>query len=344
MLKWYEQVDENSDVIISSRIRLARNFEKYPFSPKLKAEQAKQMVEEAIHSIHEIKELSPYELCQYKLSELTDNDKLAFVEKHVISPLFADKKQEAGVLLSKDQCISIMINEEDHIRIQCLTGLMDMKKVFKKANEIDDFIYDKLKFAYDEQYGYLTACPTNVGTGLRASYMVFLPALTSSKKMNKLVAEVSKYGVTIRGLYGEGSKSLGSIYQISNQKTLGISENDIIDNLNNIVVQVMKQERKNREQLLMSNYNQIEDQIFRSYGILKYAKQINSNDAMTLLAQIKFGIDSKIIQIKGDYNIHHMMMNIQPGNLQRIVGKNVGSIERDRYRAEYINNHLPDII
>ena len=266
------------------------------------------------------------------------------VERHIVSPLLAEKKQATGLILSEDETVSIMINEADHGRIQAIVGGMNLEQAYEEADKTDDIAYEKLHFAYDEKYGYLTACPTNAGTGMRASFMVFLPALSSARMIQKLIEEVGKYGVTIRGIYGEGTKSLGNIYQISNQKTLGNSEREIIDNLNRIVMQVVKQERKRREYMLSVNSDDIQDQVYRSYGVLRYARQISSNDAMTLLSQLKFGLDSGLIKFDREFNIHKLMMGVQPGSLQWSLGKNVGSITRDQARAEYIRKELPTII
>jgi protein arginine kinase len=237
-----------------------------------------------------------------------------------------------------------MINEEDHVRIQAIVGGMNLERAHLEADRIDDIAYEKLHFAYDEKYGYLTSCPTNAGTGIRASCMVFLPALSSARMIQKLIEEVGKYGVTIRGIYGEGTKSLGSIYQISNQKTMGNSESEIIENLKRIVFQVVKQERKRREYMLSVNADEIEDQVYRSFGVLKYARQISSEDAMTLLSQLKFGKDCGLIKFDREFNIHKLMMGVQPGSLQWTLGKNVGSLTRDQARAEYIRKELPKII
>lgn len=344
MLKWYEQKDENSDVIISSRIRLARNLESYPFSARLLDKDAKELVSEVMDQIKSIKMIESNDFSYSKLKDLTDISRLSMVERHTVSPLLANKKQDTGLVLSSDESISIMINEEDHIRIQCLSGGMNIQSVFDKANELDDLLYEKIPFAFNEKYGYLTSCPTNVGTGLRASYMVFLPALSVSGMVSKLAEEVGKFGITIRGMYGEGSKSLGHLFQVSNQKTLGNSEVGIIDNLNHIVIRIMEQERQYRTLLLYKNYNEIEDQIFRSYGILKHAKQINTSDAMMLLSQFKVGIDTQVIKIDEKINIYSMMMDIQPASIQYLTGKSAGRIVRDRERAKYLNDHLPNIV
>lgn len=344
MLKWYEQIASDSDVVISSRIRLARNLDNYLFSSKLQEEQAIALVNEVKEITASLSEREDRKFYACNISTLSDIDKTAMVERHIVSPLLAEKNQTTGLILSEDETISIMINEEDHVRIQAIVGGMNLEQAFDEANRIDDIADDRLHFAYDEKYGYLTACPTNSGTGMRASCMVFLPALSSAAMIQKLIEEVGKYGVTIRGIYGEGTKSLGSIYQISNQKTLGISEREIIDNLNRIVTQVVKQERKRREYMLSVNSDELEDQIFRSYGVLRYARQISSDDAMSLLSQLKFGADCGLVHFEREFNIHKLMMGVQPGSLQWTLGKNVGSITRDQSRAEYIRKELPTII
>ena len=344
MLKWYEQIVPDTDVVISSRIRLARNLEGYPFSAKMEEEHAIPLVNEVkgITSALAEKDKRKYYSCN--ISTLSDIDKQAMVERHIVSPLLAEKQQSTGLILSEDETVSIMINEEDHVRIQTIVGGMNLERAYEEADRIDDIAYEKLHFAFDDKYGYLTACPTNAGTGMRASCMVFLPALSSARMIPKLIEEVGKYGVTIRGIYGEGTKSLGSIYQISNQKTMGQSEREIIDNLNRIVAQVVKQERKRREYMLSVSTDEIEDQVYRSYGVLKYARQITSEDAMALLSQLKFGMDCDLIKFERDFNVHKLMMGVQPGSLQWTIGKNVGSKSRDQSRAEYIRKELPTMI
>lgn len=344
MLKWYEQMAPDSDVVISSRVRLARNLETFPFSSKITEEQAVDLVNEVKGITSELSEQDHRKFYSCNISTLTDIDKSAMVERHIVSPLLAEKEQTTGLILSEDETCSIMINEEDHVRIQAIIGGMNLEQAYAEADSVDNIAYDKLNFAYDEKYGYLTSCPTNAGTGMRASCMVFLPALGAARMMQKLIEEVGKYGVTIRGIYGEGTKSLGSIYQISNQKTMGISESEIIENLNRIVSQVVKQERKRREYMLSVNTDEIEDQVFRSYGVLKYARQISSDDAMTLLSQIKFGMDCGLMKFEREFNVHKLMMGVQPGSLQWILGKNFGSVTRDQSRAEYIRKELPTII
>ena len=344
MLKWYEEIVPDGDVVISSRVRLARNLEDFKFSPLLVEAEAVKLVDRVKSITTSLAEQDKRKYYSCNIQTLSDIDKAAMVERHIVSPLLAEKEQTTGLILSEDETVSIMINEEDHVRIQAIVAGMNIEGAYEIANRIDDIAYEQLKFAYDEKYGYMTSCPTNSGTGMRASCMVFLPALSAARMIQKLFEEVGRYGVTIRGIYGEGTKSLGSIYQISNQKTLGNSELEIIDNLKRIVDQVVKQERKRREYMLSLNSDEIEDQVYRAYGVLKYARNISSDDAMTLLSQLKFGLDCGLIKFDKEFNIHKMMMGVQPGSLQWTIGKNVGSIARDRARAEYIRKELPTII
>lgn len=343
MHKWYKDAGKNNDVVISSRVRLARNLKAFPFSVKLKDNQAVELVESirGASQILEVKCDKKFYSCN--VDALMEAEKTAMMERHIISPLLIAKKQRTGLILSEDEKISIMINEEDHIRIQSITGGMNIKEAFDNANFADDITSQLFEYAYHEKYGYLSSCPTNVGTGLRASYMMFLPALTVAGKIAKLAEELGQYGITLRGTYGEASKSLGSLYQISNQKTLGGTEKDIIEGLNRVVEQVMKQERRQREYILTHSYDEFEDKVHRSYGVLKYAKQLSSADAMTLLAQIKLGNDMGLIQFEEAYNIHELMMEIQPGNLQCLLDKSLGSVKRDKFRADYIRKKLPNL-
>jgi len=344
MNKWYENVDDTSDIFISSRIRFARNLKEFNFPPKLTDEAADAMVAKVKGVLPKLQENDPakrYYGCD--LNELSELDRNAMVEKHIISPEFAEKRQHTGLIMSEDESVSIMINEEDHIRIQVVRSGMNLEDALKQANAIDDLLSDELAYAFHEKFGYLAACPTNVGTGLRASYMVFLPALTTANRMPQLVEEVSKYGITIRGMYGENSKSMGGLYQISNRKTLGYSEQELIENLNRFVAQIVQQEKKRRVYLLSSSYDEVEDKVCRSYGILKYAKSISTSEAMTLLSDVKFGIDAGIIKPLDPTNIFRLMMAVRPSSLQWKLSRNVGKVTRDRMRADYIRNHLPEI-
>ncbi len=375
MKKWYDNPAGNSDLVITSRIRLARNLEKYPFAERLDDARAAELVKalRTMTPVLEEKENLQYYSCN--VNKLSDIERNSMVEWHIVSPMLAKKKQDTGLILSEDESVGIMLNEEDHMRIQSIASGMNMEEAYKAANRIDDYFEDRFEYAYSARYGYMTSCPTNLGTGMRASYMVFLPALTVSEKIDKLADEVQKYGVTIRGIYGEGTKSLGYMYQISNQRTLGRTERDIIENLDQIMSQIMAQERNRRNEIINANYNDIEDKVYRSYGVLKYAKSLTVKDAMILLAQLKFGADTGLVTFKStekardkaltetsvksakedvtqpinnrprgtQTNLHLLMMEIQPASIQKQYGKHLNTAEQNRFRAEHISSRLPEV-
>ena len=343
-MKWYDDSGNNKDVVISSRIRLARNLKNYPFSSKLSNEQASSILEEVNKGIPNLESKLSKKINGYALNSLNDIDKEAMIERHVISPELANKNQKAGLLVSEDEKISVMVNEEDHLRIQSITNGMNIEEAYITANVADDIMSEYLNYAFHEKYGYLTCCPTNLGTGLRASYMLFLPALSISKKITKLAEELSKFGITLRGTYGEGTKTIGHLYQISNQKTLGRTEEEIIAGLNKIVEQVVTQERNQREYIIKNNYHEIQDQIYRSYGVLKYARQLSSDDTLALLSQLKLGVDTNLIKLESTCNVYELMVATQPGNLQNNAKEEFDSSQRDRYRANYIRDNLPELV
>lgn len=343
-MKWYNNDSKKSDVVISSRIRLARNLANYPFSSKLSETQANDLIDEVNKFSPVLEDKLSKKMNTCTLSSVASNEKVALIERHVVSPELVGKKQTTGILVSEDEKISIMINEEDHLRIQSITNGMNLDEAYRVADKVDDTLSENLNYAFHDKYGYLTCCPTNLGTGIRASYMLFLPAICISKGISKLAEDLSKFGVTLRGTYGEGTKTIGYMYQISNQKTLGRTEEEIIVALNNIVDQVVTKERNQREYLIKNNFHQIEDQIHRSYGVLKYARKLSSNDALTLLSQLKLGIDTNLIQLEDRCNIYELMVNTQPGNLQHSAGEELDELQIDRYRAEYIQKNLPERI
>lgn len=343
MLKWFDEKGDYDDVVIATRVRLSRNLTRYPFSTKMSDEDAKKLVDEVTKVGMEGNVLQgKVLLCN--LAEMNETNRIALVERNIITPYMVNRKQSTGLLMNESESANIMINEDDHIRIQTLSGGLRIFDTYKRADAIDDALSDKLDIAFDEKYGYLTTCPTNVGTGLRVSCLLFLPALSAAEKINALVSEISKYGVTLKAFYGDSKESQTGIFQVTNQKTLGCSEQEIIDNLNTIVLQIIKQERVRREYVITRNFYAIEDQVYRSYGILKYTKQIDCKNAVMLLAQIMLGVKTGIIKLKEEENIYKMIMNVQPHVLQATYGKNVGTVARERLRADYINKNLPELI
>ena len=256
---------------------------------------------------------------------------MSLVERHIVSPEFISDRRGKAVLISEDESISIMINEEDHLRIQVLREGLSLKEAAETADRIDTLLSETLTFAYDPEFGYLTQCPTNLGTGMRASVMLHLPALTENGAMPRISSNLSKLGLTIRGTYGEGSKIVGALYQLSNQITLGLSENEAIENLRSITVQLMEEERKARAQ--MSENIAWQDKIDRAAGILKTARVLSSSEFMELLSYIRFGLSTGVLQGVTTEELNALMVNVQPATLMAKAGKQLDQNERDVLRA-----------
>ena len=331
-MNWYLQSGKNSDVVISTRIRLARNLEEYPFPTKFSAEQA----EEILNKIKEITPSIGYGLKFINLKDIDNITRVSLVEKHIISPEFvANKNKSVAILINEEENICMMINEEDHIRLQVFSSGLELENLKNLAVEIEEKLDSMLTFAVHEKYGYLTACPTNVGTAMRASVMVHLPALTMTGNIHKILNAVNSFGMTIRGIYGEGTQSQGDIYQISNNQTLGLTENDIIKNLNTITERVIEQERIARKYLAKNSID-LEDRVYRAYGTLAYATKLSSEECQKLLSYAKLGTDLGIIKELNDSKIAKLYLYNSSANLQKYVGKPLEGYERDIIRPKVI--------
>ena len=277
-----------------------------------------------------------YNLRFFKLKDMDDITKMSLVEKNLISPEFALNKNETGaILINDEENISIMINEEDHLRIQVFSCGLDLENTLNLAIEIDERLGKLLDYATSKKYGYLTSCPSNCGTGLRASVMVHMPALEKTKSIEKVLRAISNFEINIRGIYGENSKSLGDMYQISNKKTLGVTEQDIVKNLKVVVEKIVKQERMARK-FLTKDKIELEDEIYRSYGILSNCRKISSEETLKLLSNVKLGTDLGILREMTDLKVLKMYIYSKPANLQKYLGKQYDAIERDIKRAEVI--------
>ncbi len=337
-MNWYLQNGKDSDVVISSRVRLARNLDKIPF----KTRASKEDMQKVLNKIEEITPSLGYGLKFLKLKDIDDITKLTLIEKHVISPDFAIDKEEIGaILINEEENICIMINEEDHLRLQVFSSGMDLENLKNLIVEIDEKIDGLLDYAFSEQYGYLTACPTNVGTGMRASVMVHLPALTLTGNITKVLNVVNGFGMNIRGIYGEGTQSQGDIYQISNNQSLGITENEIIKNLKTITEKVIEQERLARK-YLAKNQIELEDRVYRAYGTLAFSKKLTSEECRNLMSIIKLGTDLGIIKELNDSKVSKINLYTQVGNLQKYLGKNLDAYERDIKRSEVIKQIISE--
>lgn len=338
---WMRGEGPDSDIVISSRIRLARNEAAIPFpliATESQLEQVIEDVEQVIAQGKVHKELGKLEVL--RMNQLKSLQKRVLVEKHLISPNLAEESSSGAVVLSENESVSIMINEEDHIRIQCLFPGFQLEKAWEQANSIDDWFEIHLDFAFDEKRGYLTSCPTNVGTGLRASVMMHLPALVMTQQMNRMLPAISQLGLVVRGIYGEGSDALGNIFQISNQITLGRSEIEIIEDLANVAKQLIDQERQARQLLLQSSRLRLEDRIYRSYGILSYARTIESKEATQRISDVRLGIDLGLIKGTSAKILNELIVLTQPGFLQQYAGETLSAEQRDERRAKLIRERL----
>ncbi len=330
-MNWYMQSGTDSDVVFSTRIRFARNIKGFRFNLKNKEE-----IEKLENKIKDNLFVIGYGLKFLKLKDMDDITKLSLVEKNIISPEFVANKNDMGaILINDEENICIMINEEDHLRIQVFCPGFDLKNTLNLAIEIDEKIGEVLGYAISPKYGYLTSCPSNCGTGLRTSVMVHLPGLKMTGSIDKVLRAINNFGINIRGMYGENTKSLGDIFQISNEQTLGITEKEITDNVRIIVEKIIKQEREARKYLLKDSIN-IEDKIYRSYGILSNCKKIDSKELLNLLSSIKMGTDLGILDKLNDYKVLKLYILTKPSNLQKYLGEQIDAIDRDIKRADVI--------
>lgn len=337
---WMNEDGPDSDIVLSSRIRLARNVKEFNFPTLFSNEEAKQVIQMINARVGEGDWSHIGKLELLTMNELPSLQKRVLVEKHLISPHLAEDSPFGACLLSESEEISIMINEEDHIRIQCLFPGQQLSEALARANVIDDWLEDKVTYAFDENCGYLTSCPTNIGTGLRASVMMHLPGLILSRQMNRIIPAINQLGLVVRGIYGEGSEALGNIFQISNQITLGKSEEDIVEDLKSVVGQLISQERAARDALVKTSNIQLEDRVFRSLGILANCRIIETKEAANCLSDLRLGIDIGYIDNISKSILSELMILTQPGFLQQYAGGSLRPDERDVRRATLIRERL----
>lgn len=334
MSSWYKEKAPENDIVISSRIRLARNLEKMPFPAKMTPEERRKLNDAVKDAIAGNDDPLLSTLTFISMDDVPQNEIAAMVERHIISPEFAENAAGRALLLSQNESVSVMIGEEDHIRIQVICGGLQPEKAYETAARLDALLCEKLHFAFDSRLGYLTECPTNLGTGLRASVMLHLPVLESNNGISELTNSVAKIGFTVRGMYGEGSKSYASMYQISNQITLGITEQNAIENLKVITMQIVEKERTARENL---NRIRLEDICFRALGVLQNCRLCSSEEMMRLLSSCQLGKSMGILTDE----IHPVSLLIegQPHMLMKKYGA-ADAEERDRYRADFLRESL----
>lgn len=338
MTNWYLENGKESDVVVSSRVRLARNIREYPFESKC----TKKELQEILNKVKDIVPSIGYGLKFLKLRDMDEVTKMSLLEKRVLSPeILLNKNEYGAILINREENICVLLNEEDHIRIQVFSSGLELENSLNFIVEIDEKIGNILDYSYSEKYGFLTTCPTNVGTGLKASVMVHLPALTKTGNINKILQIINNFGMNIRGIYGEGTEAKGDLYQISNKQTLGITEKEIIKNLQVITEKVIEQERLARKYLGKDKIK-LEDSVYRKYGILSNCKKISAEECKELLSSVKLGVDLGIIKELNDAKIQKLLLYTKSANLQKYLGKILDEYEIDIKRAEIIKQIISE--
>lgn len=328
---WYTKFGPSGDIVLSSRVRLARNISHLPFGLKTTEVQQAEVINSCRKALPDLKYID--------FSVLSETERQALSEAHLTSPDMIKNRKKCGILTNDDCTLCIMLNEEDHIRIQSMEPGLNLETCLDRANTIDDVLEKSVEYGFHKDFGYLTCCPSNVGTGMRASVMVHLPALTQSGRMDSIIRSLAKLGMTVRGLYGEGSCAYGNIYQISNQITLGVSEEETIEKLNHLIYDIIEKERTLGQSIYSHDKFRFEDKIMRSYGILSNARILSSSEAANLISDVRWGINLGIIKNTDLEKLSQVFYDTLPATI--VKNHNLSTaLERDLKRAELIGETL----
>lgn len=336
--EWLRGSGPESDIVISSRIRLARNLAEFPFVSRTADQDLEQIEKSLQEAILRIEDRT--KLLYLDLEGLTPIDRQFLVERHLISREHADRRGARAVAIDSGERFSVMINEEDHLRIQVMQSGLALDAAWEQINHIDDMIEEKVTYAFHDRLGYLTACPTNVGTGMRVSVMLHLPALVITRQIDKVFRSLQKISLAVRGLYGEGSQAMGDFYQISNQITLGRSEQDLIKQVGDIVPKIIGYERQARDFLIRESHENLHDRVSRAYGILRTAQTISSEETMHLLSSVRMGVNLGLIEDLEIPTVNDLFIHTQPAHLQKLSGTELETADRNIERARYLRRHL----
>lgn len=331
--KWMCAGGREGDVVISTRVRLARNLSDVPFPGTMNEEQSADVLKRVSQVLQSKDCESGVAWRMTRTAELSGIERLCLVEQHLISPVLANSRSGA-VALSPDASLAIMINEEDHLRIQAILPGLELEQAYELADRYDNLLEANLPYAFHEEYGYLTACPTNAGTGMRASVMIHLPALVSSGHIGRVLAAIGQFGLMARGLYGEGTQATGNVFQISNQVTSGLAEQEILKNLSSVVSQIVSQERALLRRMRTNDRLKLEDKVYRALGTLQNARILSGQEAMSLLSDLRLGVAAGLLRDSTVCPLNELLVNLQPGSLQGAAGRMLSPEERDRARAD----------
>lgn len=340
--EWLKGTGPESDIVISSRIRLARNLADFPFisrTTETDREEIEKTLRTHISSLQESGQF-PKQTLYLDVNELEEVDRQFLVERQLVSRELAESEGARAVVIDPAERFSVMINEEDHLRFQVMHSGLDLGSTWRQINELDDLIEEQATYAFHEKLGYLTACPTNVGTGVRVSVMLHLPALVITRQIEKVFKSLQKINLAVRGLYGEGSQAMGDFYQISNQITLGMTEEELTKKVSDVVPVLIDYERQAREFLVRESHETLHDRVSRAYGILRTAQTISSEETMHLLSSVRMGINLGLISDLEIPTINKLFIHTQPAHLQKLSGIELDKSDRDIERASYLRRHL----
>lgn len=329
---------ESMPIVLMTRIRLARNLADFPFPQYANRKQRGSVFRLCVEALSSLDEMNDGTVLA--MEELTELERSILVERHLVSRELAETENGSGVVIRSDQSAAVMINEEDHLRIQCMMSGFQLDEVWKSTDKLDDSLEARVNYAFSQDIGYLTACPTNVGTGLRASVMMHLPGLVITKSMEKVIRAVNQLGLVVRGWLGEGSEASGSIFQISNQQTLGESESAILQRLSNVLKTISEQEDNARLRLLRTDRSRLLDRIGRAYGVLRNGHLLSSNECMSLLSLIRLGADFNIFPGNTRCIVDRLFIENQPGHVQYLAESELETSARDALRADLIRKEF----
>ena len=338
MMKWYEDPESQEAVLVSGRVRLERNIAGLPFPSRLSADQAEELVKESEHRLLPLLKTQDAGYTFSRLDKMTQGLRGSYREKKILNESLTRITRPSALIINESETGSIILNGEDHFRLQSFGRGQDLAKIYDRVNELDDLVNKEYDYAFDDKYGYLTSFPTNTGTGMRAGVLLHLYTISSNPPFRRMVMEMARFGITVRGIYSE--ENMGSLYEVCNHKTLGQSEKEIIDLVNRVSMQLSGQEKRVRESILKTKRLEKTDEVYKSYGILRYAKRLSLKEAMMYLSTLRFGVCEGVVHLKTPVNLFGLMMGVQPMNLQQYGGD---TQDWPAVRAAYIQARLPEL-
>jgi len=336
--RWLDGTGPSADIVLSTRVRLARNLKDVPFTHRAREEQLAMVYSSVLTAVHKTPALTGSEAMPMR--DLTPIDRQFLVERHLISSDLADNGRLRGLLVLPDETVSVMVNEEDHLRLQAMASGFQLRSAWEAVNAIDDELGQDLDYAFGDELGYLTACPTNAGTGMRASVLIHLPSLVLTRQIGRVLQGITQVGLAVRGFYGEGSQIMGNFFQVSNQTTLGQSERETIEGLDRVTRQIIDYEQRAREELVKDARVQVEDKIWRAYGALRFSRVISSHEVINLASAVRFGVSLNIEGLTNVKTLNELLIRTQPAHVQLWAGRELEQRERNVLRAEYVRRLL----